>query len=312
MYILVNIINKPNLYLTDMIPFLAFPIKNIFFGVLFATLLVFALTGCAFKSVTRSKDITYLENEKESGVAAQKLNVFAPAEKGTSLKKVLIFIHGGNWNSGRKGLYSFLGNRLARKDVVTVIIDYPLTPNADYTQMALATARSVQWVSKNISKYGGDPNAIFISGHSAGGHLAALVAIDNRYFKAIDEPNPIKGVILIDAAGLDMYGYLKAENFSPDNTYLKTFTTEESQWKQASPLYALHPGMPPLLIYQGEKTYASISSSTERFIGALEQYDPEPNFYILKNKKHVGMITQFFNAYNPRYKEIIAFMNDNS
>lgn len=221
---------------------------------------------------------------------------------------MLIFIHGGNWNSGRKSLYNFFGNRLARKNIVAVIIDYPKSPSAQYNEMAADAALAVKWVKQNIEQYGGDPQKIFISGHSAGGHLAALVITDDQYFNKLNLVKPVKGTILIDAAGLDMYGYLQSENLGSGNTYLQTFTTDPATWKKASPLYHLHPGMPPMLIYRGGKTYPSIAVSNEKFINALHELGYETPYHLLQSKKHVAMITQFLNSYNPRYKEIIEFM----
>ncbi|MEP6674699.1 MAG: alpha/beta hydrolase [Ferruginibacter sp.] len=263
--------------------------------------------GCAFKGVSRYKHIEYLRADTARGIAAEQLNIFAPA-KHEQKKEVLIFVYGGNWNSGRKELYSFFGSRMARKDILTVIVDYPKSPKADFNEMANDVAASVKWVKENIAAYGGDPDRIFISGHSAGGHLAALVTIKKDYFERIHLVNPIKGIILIDAAGLDMYGYLNEENFEAGNTYLKTFTSDPAQWKAASPLYFLHPDMPPMLIYRGGRTYPSIEESNEKFIAALKEYVPGPDYHILKGKKHVPMILQFFNTGNPRFREIIGFM----
>lgn len=264
-------------------------------------------SGCAFRSVSRHKQLTYLPSDSTAGKDAQQLSVFAPA-KHKLLKKVLVFVYGGNWNSGKRGLYNFFGNRMARKGVVTVIVDYPKSPQAGYDEMANDVALAVKWVKDHIADYGGDPEHIFISGHSAGGHLAALVAIKKDYFERLHIANPLKGVILIDAAGLDMYGYLRSENLKEGDTYLHTFTSDPAQWKAASPLYFLHASMPPMLIYRGGKTYPSIIESNEKFVSALKQYVPSPDYHILKGKKHVPMILQFFNTVNPRYREITRFM----
>lgn len=275
--------------------------------ILFSIVLLVTFTGCAFKRVTRSKNITYLSADSTNNTAPQKLNVFAP-HKRDSLKEVLIFIYGGSWKSGKKSLYSFFGNRMARKNVVTVIIDYPKSPKANYDEMATDAAMAVKWVKENIERYGGDPQNIFISGHSAGGHLAALITVRNEYFDKLSIVSPIKGAILIDAAGLDMYGYLKEKKFTEDNTYVQTFTNNPATWKEASPLYHLHQGMPPMLIYCGGKTYPSIEVSNEKFVVALKSLGYHPAYHILKGKKHKRMITQFLNSGNQRYKEIIEFM----
>lgn len=83
--------------------------------VLLAFIMLFSTAGCAFKSVQRNKHIVY--NRNHTGSTAQELNVFAPSQK-NKLKPVFIFVHGGNWNSGNKKLYSYFGNRMARKGVV--------------------------------------------------------------------------------------------------------------------------------------------------------------------------------------------------
>ena len=178
--------------------------------------------------------------------------------------------------------------------------------------MAVAAASSVRWVKENITAYGGDPEKIFISGHSAGGHLAALVSLDNEYFDSLGLIDPVKGVILIDAAGLDMYSYLKQESFDENDTYLKTFTSDPVIWKKASPVYYLKKQMPPFLVYQGGRTYPSVKQSNEIFMNKLLPLAPSTKYEIIKGRKHVAMITQFFKTWDPRYKEIIKFMKSSS
>lgn len=263
------------------------------------------LSGCTFSGNKAHKNITYAQGSGK--IPDQQLSIFEPKKPGTP-KQVLIFIHGGNWNSGTKSQYNLIGRNWAQKKVVYVIIDYPLSPDATYREMADYTARSVKWVKDNIAAYGGDPDRIFLSGHSAGGHLAALVSTDDRYFQKLGIENPVRGLILIDAAGLDMYGYLLEEKFPNGNTYLKTFTSDPKNWKDATPLYHLHKNMPPMFILRGEKTYPSIIASNEKFIKAVQEFSPETPYKIQENKKHVPMITQFFNPWNKRYNTILHFM----
>ena len=285
-------------------------IKNLS-NVLLAIFCSIAISSCAFKIVNRTKDITYLKADSTKNIAEQKLNVFAPRKKG-KLKNVFIFVYGGTWNSGHKSLYNFLGNRMARKNVVTVILDYPKSPAVTYDVMAADVALSVKWVKDNIDKYGGDPNKIYISGHSAGGHLGALISVRNDYFDKLGISNPIKGTILIDAAGIDMYSYMKESKFPEGNTFIQTFTNNPDSWKDASPLYFLNKTIPPMLIYVGEKTYPSIAMGNDLLVNSLRKLNLDPIYYTLKGKKHKPMITQFLNSYNHRYKEILDFMKKNN
>ncbi|MDQ6480273.1 alpha/beta hydrolase [Dyadobacter sp. LHD-138] len=281
-------------------------VSRIILFILFGAALL-TLSGCAFTGSRAHKNITYAGDSGK--IQDQQLNIFEP-RRPKSPTDVLIFIHGGNWNSGKKSQYNLFGRNWTKKDIVAVIPDYPLSPTATYKEMAEYTARSVKWVKENIQHYSGDPDRIFISGHSAGGHLAALVAIDEQYFNKLGIENPVKGLILIDAAGLDMYGYLLEEKFPNDNTYLKTFTSGQKIWKEASPLYHLHNNMPPMTIFLGGKTYPSIAVSNDKFIKSLQEFAPGTPFQILKNKKHIPMITQFFNPWNKRYSQIHTFMEN--
>lgn len=265
------------------------------------------LESCAFRPVKRSKNITYLSGDGTGNRDPQELNVFAPWNK-KQLHPVLIYIYGGNWTSGRKSLYNFFGSRWARKGVVTVIVDYPKYPQAKYDEMTLDIALAVKWVKEHIRDYGGDPNRIYISGHSAGGQMAALVSIRPDYFERVGISNPIKGIILIDPAGLDMYGYMKEVGNGPNDTYPQIFSTDTNTQKYSAALYQVRPGIPPMLLYAGGRSYPAIATSVRKMNDSLTKYEVPHTYYFLKRKKHVGMITQFFNSYSPRYREIKQFM----
>lgn len=286
-------------------PLLAMTSATIFTRII-AFLILISTTSCAFKSIHRDKNIIYMKTDSTRSIPPQTLSIFSPRKPVD--KNVFIFIHGGSWRSGDKKLYSFFGSRMARKGVVTVIINYPLNAVGDFNDMAYASATSVKWVYENIDQFGGDRNKIFISGHSAGGHLASLISVRDEYLDSVGIKSPIKGAILIDAAGLDMYGYLMEAKKPVGHSYLKTFTSIPSEWKKASPLYHLHKGMPPFLIYKGEKTYVSILESHDKFVKVLPNYTSKVNYIVLKRKKHIPMITQFLWPWNTRYNEILRFM----
>lgn len=271
---------------------------------------VILLQGCAFQQVTRNKNITYLDADPATSLPEKRLNVFAP--KGAKDLPVLIFIHGGSWKSGNKEIYDFLGSRMARKDIVTVIIDYPLAPANKIQSMELAAVESVIWTRENIEKFGGNPDQLFISGHSAGGHLAALVAIKESNFLNPEFKNSLKGAILIDPAGLDMKWYLEETKGTPDGTkYLGAFTEDPEVWKEASPIYFLEGKKLPILIMEGEETYPGIRLTVDRFRKEADKKGVDLDYEFYKNKKHIPMITQFFWTGNRGYEEVLGFIEEN-
>jgi len=238
------------------------------------------------------------------------LDVYYSKDK-SSVKDVLVFIHGGSWNSGKKETYWWLGRNMARKDIVTIIINYSHNPATTYDKMAADCASALKWVSTNAGSYGGNKERIFVMGHSAGAHLSALIHSDPQYFKKEGIPDPIKGIILNDAFGLDMFEYLsKAETDGNTKSFLNTFSTDQEVWKVASPLYYLQNFDAPVLLFVGEKTYPAIKIQSERLRKELTESNRVTNLRIIPGKKHVPMIAQMIFPANELYNYILDFMRE--
>ena len=268
---------------------------------LFLTAACLLLSACSVKPVSRHKNITYSPTQN------LQLDLYAP-RKIKSPKKVLIFVHGGNWVHGKKSIYPFFGKGMARKGVIGVVINYRLSPKTDYEGMATDVATAVKWVKDHCDSLGGDPDNIYISGHSAGAQLAALVATDNSYFEKSGMKNPIKGTVLIDAFGLDMYRYFSLSKNEKDTMYKRVFSEDPATWKKASPAYHLSKSMPPFIIFTGGKTYPVIKQMNEAFYTEVVKYRPATSFIIVKRKRHAAMIFQFINPRTKAYKQILEFM----
>ncbi len=234
------------------------------------------------------------------------LNIFAP-KKAANLP-VLIFYYGGSWKSGKKEMYNFLGNRLARRGVVTVIVDYPLNPEFQVPAMEVAVTNAVIWTTENIKEFGGNPDQLFVSGHSAGGHLASLVAVKDSNFEKWGKENPLKGAVLIDPAGLDMYSYLMETGEGEGKKYTNAFTTDPMIWKQSSPIFFLEQGQIPMLILEGEETYPSIQAGRGRFMKVVEEKNLDVKLEVYPKKKHIPMITQFFWTWSKGYEDMLGFI----
>jgi dipeptidyl aminopeptidase/acylaminoacyl peptidase len=260
------------------------------------------LSACYPYKVKRSQNIVY--DQKQDLL----LDVYSP-KNATQPKEVLVFIHGGNWVHGKKSIYKFFGRGFARKGIVTVVINYRKDKVATYDILAARSAMAVKWVKDHITDYGGDTSKIFVSGHSAGGHLAALIAMDTGYFNSLKTANPVKGIILIDAFGLDMDTYLSRSVNTKDTLYYNVFTSRPANWKKGSPVTYLNKTTPPFLTFLGSKTYPAIKTGTSNFMELLQPYQPNAKLILVKGRRHAGMIFQFLGAHNAAYKEIIDFIH---
>lgn len=264
---------------------------------------IFCVSLFASCATQKTIDIPYLSKSKALVKSIPELNVYQPRK--SQKNPVVIFIHGGYWDEGDKDTYGFLGRNFGKKGIVTVVPNYTLSPNGNYNTMALELVAAIQWTRNNIEQYNGDPKQIFLMGHSAGGHIVSLVGTNPKY---IEGRNMIKGVILNDAAGLDMYTYFKQNPPTQDHHYYVTWTKNEENWKDASPIYFLSADVPPFYIYAGTKSYPVILAGNELFVKKLNEYQPTVEINYL-NKKHVGMMSQFIFPWNKRYNEVIKFID---
>ena len=265
------------------------------FGILFCTF------GCAS---VKFRDLSFLPDHLKKQNKEPKLNVFMPKDASAKNFPVLIFIHGGNWNRGDKDIYVLMGRNFAKKGVVAVIPDYTLSPDANYDRMAREVAAAIEWTKQNITKYKGDPDRVFLSGHSAGGHLAALAVMNPKY--GIRE-STIRGLVLNDAAGLDIKQHL--EQFPPGKkySYSNTWTNDPENWKDASPIYFLNSKTPPIYMYTGRKTFDMIELGNDRFLQELHKVQPGA-VRQFNNKNHFSMIIQYFFSGSNRFEEMLDFM----
>jgi dipeptidyl aminopeptidase/acylaminoacyl peptidase len=270
----------------------------------------FLLSGIsiAFAGIGIKRDISYRGQTQN---VRNLLDVYYPKNTKTP-KDVLVFIHGGSWDSGKKETYWWLGKNLARKNVISVIINYSLSPKAEYEEMASDCSEALKWVKDSISQFGGNADRIFVMGHSAGGHLAALINNDPRFFKQAGISNPIRAVILNDGFGMDMFEYLNAAKKNKQTeSFMNTFSRDANLWKTGSPIFYLENVQNPYLIFVGEHTYPAIKIQSDRLYKQLINTNNNSEINIIKRKKHIGMISQMIFSSNKMYDMILSFMDRN-
>lgn len=150
----------------------------------------------------RTEGLSYGDNPR------QKLDVYRPLiAHGTA--PVVVFFYGGNWVAGERADYAFIGRSLAAHGIITVVADYRLYPEVRYPDFLKDAAQAVAWARRHAAQYGGDPQRLFVMGHSAGAYNAAMVALDPRWLAAHGmTPADVRG--WIGLAG--PYDFLPIEN----------------------------------------------------------------------------------------------------
>jgi len=135
--------------------------------------------------------------------ARQKLDVYRPQT--AQRAPVILFWYGGSWQHGDKDYYQFVGTSLARRGFVAILPDYRLAPDHAFPAFVDDAASAVRWARDHAEDYRGDRDRIYISGHSAGGHSALMLALDPQYLRAVGlAPSDIAGVFsLAGPTGLE-------------------------------------------------------------------------------------------------------------
>ena len=148
-----------------------------------------------------TKDVSYVEN----GHARHVLDIYTSEEKPLAKRPVMFWIHGGGWVHGDKSDVSLKPKVLVDRGFVFVSTNYRLLPDVEMDVLIRDVAQSLGWVHRNIADYGGDPDRIFVGGHSAGAQLAALICIDDRYLNEAGVSfDVLKGCVPVDGDTYDI------------------------------------------------------------------------------------------------------------
>jgi acetyl esterase/lipase len=168
-----------------------------------------------------------------------KLDVSMPV--GATNLPVLIFFHGGGLTSGTRHF-----PKVSRDEMVVVTAGYRLSPQATYPSFVEDAAAAVAWTFQHAQQYGGDPKKIFVSGHSAGGYLTAMVGMDPRWLKPYGlSPNDLAGLVPISAQVTTHFNVKKMLSYEGEQ-YRPLITPE-------APLYYCSSNLPPICIITGDR-----------------------------------------------------------
>jgi len=226
--------------------------------------------------VTVKTDIAY-GTDKERNI----LDVYIP--KGVKKAPVVFFVHGGAWVFGNKSVFSGPGKMLAEQGIVAVSTNYRLSPKVKHPEHIKDIAKAFAWTVDHVAEYGGDPGKICLTGHSAGGHLVALLATDESYLKAekksfadIRGVAPISGVFTIDA---------RAKFFKD------IFGEDEDVCRGGSPIHNIGKKHPQFLILHADKDMAGLSEQAEAFHAAMKKEKNATEILQLKDRTHLTILT---------------------
>jgi acetyl esterase/lipase len=191
----------------------------------------------AFGSYKRHANIAYGPDPQ------QRLDVYVPQRAAVEPRPVVVFWHGGRWREGDKADYRFVGAALAESGYLTLVANYRHYPQVKMPGFMHDAAQAALWAAAHANEYGGARERLYLMGHSAGAHLAALLALNPRYFAAAGQAAPrIAGVIGLSGP----YDFLPL--LEPD---VQDMFGPPELYPQSQPINFVRADAPPMLLVHG-------------------------------------------------------------
>lgn len=233
----------------------------------------------------------------------QRLDIYQPVHAAAAAP-VVVFFYGGNWASGQRADYRFVGEALASKGYVAVLADYRLYPEVRFPGFLEDCALAVQWAFAHVAQYGGDPQRVFVMGHSAGAYNAAMLAIAPQYLRATGiKPQQLRGLITL-AGPFDFLplqsNVTKAVFGFPDTA----ITTQ--------PIHYVTAAVPPALLITGSNDDVVDPGNSVRLAARLREHGATVREIVYPNVGHrtlVGALAAPLRSLAPVLNDVAGFIN---
>jgi acetyl esterase/lipase len=247
-----------------------------------------------------NKDIAFGDLDR------QILDVYIPKHNDKKPMPVVLFFYGGGWDSGQKKDYLFAAEAFTSKGYLTVIPDYRLFPEVKFPAFMYDAAEASKWVKTHIAEYGGDPDNVFIVGHSAGAHISIMLDLNAEYFDSVNlNSNQFNGFV----------GLAGPYDFLPFTTKrLKDIFGPASSWWQSQPINFVTGKNQPTLLMVGLKDETVLPSNTFHLADAIKANNGPVKVVTFPDYDHVDMISNIakpFRGNSNLLDEIVLFIEAN-
>jgi acetyl esterase/lipase len=212
----------------------------------------------------------------------QKLDVYEP-ENFVKPAGIVVFFYGGDWQVGSKRDYRFVGQALTSRGFIAILPDYRLYPEVTFPGFMEDGAKAFRWAYDNAPRLGGDRRAVFLMGHSAGAHIAALLTLDGRYLKEVG----LDRSAICATAGLS-----GPYDFTPFVDDMPVFKMKPGDVPNPAmePINFVDGREPPMLLVQGLEDETVDSSNTVRLAKRIEEKGGEVRTIYYADRAHVGIV----------------------
>lgn len=269
-------------------------------------LAMFGLAGCQqayFKAINAPSRDVRPHSEVYDAARGLALDVY-PARTSRGPAPVVVFLHGGSWQRGRRDYYRFVGDALSARGLLVVVPDYRKAPRDRFPAFVEDAAAATAWARAHAAALGGDPGRVFLMGHSAGAHMAALVGTDHRYLEPWGlRPADLAGVI----------GLAGPYDFEPslDRRIERRVFGDVGEWVRTQPVHFVDGDEPPFLLLHGQSDRRVWAANSESLARRLRQAGRPVTLKLLPRVGHVGLVNGFYSPrFSPALEETVEWMRE--
>ena len=229
----------------------------------------------------------------------QRLDLYLPGAKPGNAP-VFLFLHGGGFREGDKAHYGFIAEPFLNNGVITAIASYRLTgAGFHYPDQPDDVKLAIRWLYENIAGYGGNPQAMYVGGHSAGAILSADIGVNRAWLAEMGMPRTIiKGIVPVSGP------YDMRERGRPGERYAYAPTAELQE--QASPILQIKDPVPVFLVAVGSEEKYQDSSSA--FVAALKAGGVDAHYLLLDGEDHKDTVLSLANPNSELFKQILKMI----
>ena len=227
---------------------------------------------------------------------SETLDIF-PAEKLCS--PIHIFFHGGYWHSFTSRDFAFVAEGLVRNGITAVLVNYALCPSVNIDEIVRQSRAAVAWTYRNAEDFGGNPDRISVSGHSAGGHLTGMLMSTDWGNNYGLPPNLIKGFLPVS-------GLFDLKPFPFSWLQPKLLLTSE-QILRNSPVFLKPVYTPNVIVAVGVKESHEFQRQSKNYTIFLQKHGVPAEYLSMPGKNHFNIIHDFLGDGGPLCKKIIEW-----
>ena len=229
------------------------------------------------------------------GADQQHLDIYIPKAPwaGPGPRPTVMFVHGGSWQTGDKGMYKFVAEAITSRGWVAVIPDYRKYPQVRWPAFMEDCADAFNWTGAHAEEWGGDARHVLAMGHSAGAHMATLLALDPRYLAR--SHHPVLPAAVIGLSG--PYDFLPITG--PD--IKEVFAPAANHLEQTQPIHFARAGAPPMLLLHGENDDTVWPKNTRNLAKRLRAEGAPVQDHVYPGLDHIRMVVSLARPFRFRY-----------